>query len=157
MGIPERHHEGIALLAGAMARLMGPRLPPIVRSLIPILGSVFECQRVTGTAFLAELLSHRVVTDLILLEPILESLRPLEKDPSVLVRILALRGLGNAASGSPEKVGRDKKKIREKSRDFRFFSGMFFPGLGMGSFPKFPAWEFPLGISQIPKFPLMNP
>ncbi|XP_014118386.1 PREDICTED: maestro heat-like repeat-containing protein family member 1, partial [Pseudopodoces humilis] len=111
MGIPERHHEGIALLAGAMARLMGPRLPPIVRSLIPILGSVFECQRVTSTAFLAELLSHRVVTDLILLEPILESLRPLEKDPSVLVRILALRGLGNAASGSPEKLRAHASRI----------------------------------------------
>uniref|UniRef100_A0A8U7NY87 Maestro heat like repeat family member 1 n=1 Tax=Corvus moneduloides TaxID=1196302 RepID=A0A8U7NY87_CORMO len=105
MGIPERHHDGIALLAGAMARLCGPRLPRIVRSLIPVLGSVFECQRVTSTAFLAELLNHNVVNDLILLEPLLDALTALEKDSCLLVRILALRGLGNVASGCPEKVG----------------------------------------------------
>ncbi|KAF4791687.1 hypothetical protein TURU_128202 [Turdus rufiventris] len=105
MEIPERHHDGIALLAGAMARLCGPRLPPIVRSLIPELGSVFECQRVTSAAFLAELLNHRVVNDLLLLEPLLDALTALEKDSCLLVRVLALRGLGNVASGSPEQVG----------------------------------------------------
>uniref|UniRef100_A0A8C3Y0X7 Maestro heat like repeat family member 1 n=1 Tax=Catharus ustulatus TaxID=91951 RepID=A0A8C3Y0X7_CATUS len=105
MEIPERHHDGIALLAGAMARLCGPRLPPIVRSLIPELGSVFECQRVTSTAFLAELLNHKVVNDLLLLEPLLDALTALEKDSCLLVRVLALRGLGNVASGSPEQVG----------------------------------------------------
>uniref|UniRef100_A0A674H6N0 Maestro heat like repeat family member 1 n=1 Tax=Taeniopygia guttata TaxID=59729 RepID=A0A674H6N0_TAEGU len=106
MEIPERHHDGIALLAGAMARLCGPRLPPIVRSLIPVLGSALECQRVTSSAFLAELLSHKVVNDLVLLEPILEALTALEKDSCLLVRVLALRGLGNVASGSPEKIRR---------------------------------------------------
>ncbi|XP_056341016.1 maestro heat-like repeat-containing protein family member 1 [Oenanthe melanoleuca] len=106
MEIPERHHDGIALLAGAMARLCGPRLPPIVRSLIPELGSVFECQRVTSTAFLAELLNHNVVNDLVLLEPLLDALTALEKDSCLLVRVLALRGLGNVASGSPEKIRR---------------------------------------------------
>uniref|UniRef100_A0A8C3U2Q9 Maestro heat like repeat family member 1 n=1 Tax=Catharus ustulatus TaxID=91951 RepID=A0A8C3U2Q9_CATUS len=106
MEIPERHHDGIALLAGAMARLCGPRLPPIVRSLIPELGSVFECQRVTSTAFLAELLNHKVVNDLLLLEPLLDALTALEKDSCLLVRVLALRGLGNVASGSPEQIRR---------------------------------------------------
>uniref|UniRef100_A0A674HB94 Maestro heat like repeat family member 1 n=1 Tax=Taeniopygia guttata TaxID=59729 RepID=A0A674HB94_TAEGU len=90
----------------AMARLCGPRLPPIVRSLIPVLGSALECQRVTSSAFLAELLSHKVVNDLVLLEPILEALTALEKDSCLLVRVLALRGLGNVASGSPEKIRR---------------------------------------------------
>ncbi|XP_030921698.1 maestro heat-like repeat-containing protein family member 1, partial [Geospiza fortis] len=102
MEIPERHHDGIALLARAMARLCGPRLPPIVRSLIPVLGSALECQRVTSSAFLAELLNHNVVNDLVLLEPILDALTALEKDSCLLVRVLALRGLGNVASGSPE-------------------------------------------------------
>ncbi|NWV31571.1 MROH1 protein, partial [Grantiella picta] len=88
----------------AMAELCGPRIPWIVQSLIPVLGSVFECQRVTSTAFLAELLNHHVVNDLILLEPLLDALMALEKDSSLLVRILAIRGLGNVASGSPEKV-----------------------------------------------------
>ncbi|XP_068035516.1 maestro heat-like repeat-containing protein family member 1 [Anomalospiza imberbis] len=111
MEIPERHHDGIALLAGAMARLCGPRLPPIVRSLIPVLGSALECQRVTSSAFLAELLSHKVVNDLVLLEPILDALTALEKDSCLLVRVLALRGLGNVASGSPEKIRRHGSQL----------------------------------------------
>ncbi|NXR36665.1 MROH1 protein, partial [Zosterops hypoxanthus] len=95
----------------AMAQLCGPRLPPIIRSLIPALGSVFECQRVTSTAFLAELLNHNVVNDLILLEPLLDALTALEKDSSLLVRVLALRGLGNVASGSPEKIRRHGSQL----------------------------------------------
>ncbi|CAN8183555.1 unnamed protein product [Coccothraustes coccothraustes] len=111
MEIPERHHDGIALLARAMARLCGPRLPPIVRSLIPVLGSALDCQRVTSSAFLAELLSHNVVNDLVLLEPILDALTALEKDSCLLVRVLALRGLGNVASGSPEKIRRHGSQL----------------------------------------------
>ncbi|XP_041335679.1 maestro heat-like repeat-containing protein family member 1, partial [Pyrgilauda ruficollis] len=111
MEIPERHHDGIALLARAMARLCGPRLPPIVRSLIPALGSALDCQRVTSSAFLAELLNHNVVNDLVLLEPILDALTALEKDSCLLVRVLALRGLGNVASGSPEKIRRHGSQL----------------------------------------------
>ena len=37
-----------------MARHAGPRLPLIVKSLIPTLSSAFDSQRVTATAFLAE-------------------------------------------------------------------------------------------------------
>lgn len=37
-----------------MARHAGPRLPLIVKNLIPTLNSVFDSQRVTATAFLAE-------------------------------------------------------------------------------------------------------
>ncbi|KAM4878236.1 maestro heat-like repeat-containing protein family member 1, partial [Sylvia borin] len=118
MVIPERHHDGVALLAeygipgilgfgrGAMARLCGPRLPPVVRSLVPALGSAFECHRVTSAAFLAQLLSQPAAAALGLLDPLLDSLRSLEKDPSGLVRILALRGIGNAAAGAPQKLGR---------------------------------------------------
>ncbi|XP_071276135.1 maestro heat-like repeat-containing protein family member 1, partial [Agelaius tricolor] len=111
MEIPERHHDGIALLAGAMARRCGPRLPPIVRSLIPVLGSALECQRVTSSAFLAELLNHNVVNDLLLLEPLVDALTALEKDSCLLVRVLALRGLGNVASGSPEQIRRHGSQL----------------------------------------------
>ncbi|KFO98921.1 Maestro heat-like repeat-containing protein family member 1, partial [Calypte anna] len=101
---PERHHEGIAVLAGAMARHAGPRLPLVVKNLIPTLNSVFDSQRVTTTAFFSELLSSNVVNDLILLETMLDNLTGRQKDSSMLVRMLALRGLGNIATGSPEKV-----------------------------------------------------
>lgn len=43
-----------ASLGSAMARHAGPRLPLIVKNLIPTLNSVFDSQRVTATAFLAE-------------------------------------------------------------------------------------------------------
>ncbi|XP_051467337.1 LOW QUALITY PROTEIN: maestro heat-like repeat-containing protein family member 1 [Apus apus] len=111
MASPERHHEGIALLAGAMARHAGPRLPLVVKNLIPTLSSVFDSQRVTTTAFFAELLNSNVVNDLILLETMLDNMTGRQKDPCQLVRVLALRGLGNVASGSPEKVRKHGAKL----------------------------------------------
>ncbi|XP_055656069.1 maestro heat-like repeat-containing protein family member 1 isoform X3 [Falco peregrinus] len=104
MASPERHHDGIAVLARAMARHAGPRLPLIVKNLIPTLSSVFDSQRITTTAFFAELLNSNVVNDLILLETMMDNMTGRQKDSCMLVRMLALRGLGNIASGSPDKV-----------------------------------------------------
>ncbi|NXJ85654.1 MROH1 protein, partial [Trogon melanurus] len=95
----------------AMARHAGPRLPLIVKNLIPTLSSVFDSQRITTTAFFAELLSSNVVNDLLLLETVLDALTGRQKDACVLVRMLALRGLGNVASGSPEKVRKHGAKL----------------------------------------------
>uniref|UniRef100_A0A8C3J7S3 MROH1 protein n=1 Tax=Calidris pygmaea TaxID=425635 RepID=A0A8C3J7S3_9CHAR len=111
MASPERHHDGIAVLAGAMARHAGPRLPLIVKNLIPTLNSVFDSQRVTTTAFFAELLNSNVVNDLILLETMMDNMTGRQKDSCMLVRMLALRGLGNIASGSPEKVRKHGAKL----------------------------------------------
>ncbi|XP_031465320.1 maestro heat-like repeat-containing protein family member 1 [Phasianus colchicus] len=108
---PERHHEGVTVLAGSMARHAGPRLPLIVKSLIPTLSSAFDSQRITATAFLAELLSSNVVNDLILLENVMHSMTGRQKDPCLLVRVLALRGLGNIAVGAPEKVHKHGAKL----------------------------------------------
>ncbi|OXB82681.1 UNVERIFIED_CONTAM: hypothetical protein H355_000379, partial [Colinus virginianus] len=110
---PERHHEGVAVLAGSMARHAGPRLPLIVKSLIPTLSSAFDSQRVTATAFLAELLSSNVVNDLILLESVMDSMTGRQKDPCLLVRVLALRGLGNVAAGAPEKLSSLPSQVRK--------------------------------------------
>ncbi|XP_065686253.1 maestro heat-like repeat-containing protein family member 1 isoform X3 [Patagioenas fasciata] len=111
MASPERHHDGIAVLAGAMARHAGPRLPLIVKNLIPTLSSVFDSQRVTATAFLAELLGSNVVNDLMLLEAVMDNMTGRQKDGCTLVRMLALRGLGNVADGSPEKVRKHGAKL----------------------------------------------
>ncbi|XP_050193492.1 maestro heat-like repeat-containing protein family member 1 [Myiozetetes cayanensis] len=54
--------------------------------------------------FLLQLLNSKVVNDLLLLETVLDALTGRQKDSCLLVRVLALRGLGNVASGSPEKV-----------------------------------------------------
>lgn len=98
------HEDGVAQLASSMAKYAGPRLPPVTKALACTQNSVYEIQRVTSTAFLAELLSSNVVNDLMLLEPLLDNLTARLKDSSASVRRLVLRGLANMASGSPDKV-----------------------------------------------------
>ncbi|XP_038615875.1 maestro heat-like repeat-containing protein family member 1 isoform X1 [Tachyglossus aculeatus] len=100
------HPEGTAQLARAMAKHAGPRLPMVVKTLAPILNSVFEIQRVTATAFFAELLGSNVVNDLPLLEPLLDHMTGRQRDPCACVRRLALRGLANIATSAPDKVRR---------------------------------------------------
>ncbi|XP_027713439.1 maestro heat-like repeat-containing protein family member 1 isoform X3 [Vombatus ursinus] len=104
MKTSEGHEEGVTLLARAMAKHSGPKLPLIVKTLIPVLSSVYEIQRITTTAYFAELLSSNVVNDLILLESLLENTMGRQKDVCTHVRRLVLRGLANIATGSPDKV-----------------------------------------------------
>ncbi|XP_070248644.1 maestro heat-like repeat-containing protein family member 1 isoform X2 [Myotis yumanensis] len=98
------HEDGVARLASAMAKCAGPRLPLVMKALLGAQSSVYEAQRVTSTAFLAELLTSNVVNDLMLLESLLDNLAARQKDPCASVRRLVLRGLANLASGSPDKV-----------------------------------------------------
>ncbi|XP_015987275.1 maestro heat-like repeat-containing protein family member 1 isoform X9 [Rousettus aegyptiacus] len=98
------HEEGVARLASAMVKFAGPRLPLVMKALLGAHSSVYEVQRVTSTAFLAELLNSNVVKDLMLLESLLDNLAARQKDACASVRRLVLRGLANIASGSPDKV-----------------------------------------------------
>ncbi|XP_014652779.1 PREDICTED: maestro heat-like repeat-containing protein family member 1 isoform X3 [Ceratotherium simum simum] len=103
------HEEGVTRLASAMAKFAGPRLPLVMKALVCIQSSVYEIQRVTSTAFLAEhlcfqLLNSNVVNDLMLLESLLNNLVARQKDTCAGVRRLVLRGLANIASSSPDKV-----------------------------------------------------
>lgn len=103
LSTPTGHEDGVARLASAMAKFAGPRLPLVMKALLGA-HSVYEAQRVTSTAFLAELLTSNVVNDLMLLESLLDNLAARQKDPCASVRRLVLRGLANLASGSPDKV-----------------------------------------------------
>ncbi|XP_022410985.1 maestro heat-like repeat-containing protein family member 1 isoform X2 [Delphinapterus leucas] len=98
------HEEGVTRLASAMAKFAGPRLPLMMKALFATQSSVYEMQRVSSTAFLAELLSSNTANDLMLLESLLDNLLARQKDTCARVRRLALRGLANVASGSPDKV-----------------------------------------------------
>ncbi|KAM8786647.1 maestro heat-like repeat-containing protein family member 1 isoform 1-T1 [Rhynchonycteris naso] len=98
------HEDGVARLASAMAKFAGPRLPLVMKALLGTHSSVYEVQRITSTAFLAELLNSNVVNDLMLLESLLDNLAARQKDPCASVRRLVLHGLANIASGSPDKV-----------------------------------------------------
>lgn len=52
-----------------------------------------------------QLLNHHVVTELMLIDVLMNNMMERISDPSCAVRMLAVRGLGNIAVGSPEKVG----------------------------------------------------
>ncbi|XP_075436995.1 maestro heat-like repeat-containing protein family member 1 [Ascaphus truei] len=100
----ETHHQGISALSSSMARYAGPKLPVIVKSLQPVLSSVSANQRITATSFLAELLRSSELNDLILMDHLMDNMTSRLKDRSITVRMLGVRGLGNIAVGSPEKV-----------------------------------------------------
>uniref|UniRef100_A0A671X0Z1 Maestro heat-like repeat family member 1 n=1 Tax=Sparus aurata TaxID=8175 RepID=A0A671X0Z1_SPAAU len=101
---PNTHITGVTLLARAMSKHAGPRLPSIVECLCPSLNNIYECQRVTVTAFFSELLNHHVVTELMLIDVLMNNMMERISDPCCTVRMLSVRGLGNIAEGSPEKV-----------------------------------------------------
>ncbi|XP_077800725.1 maestro heat-like repeat-containing protein family member 1 isoform X16 [Macaca mulatta] len=110
------HEEGATRLARAMAEHAGPRLPLVLKALACTHSSAYENQRVTTTAFLAELLNSNVANDLMLLDSLLESLVARQKDTCTSVRRLVLRGLANLASGCP-----DKEKMEFRTASIRLF------------------------------------
>uniref|UniRef100_A0A8C2FTQ7 Maestro heat-like repeat-containing protein family member 1 n=1 Tax=Cyprinus carpio TaxID=7962 RepID=A0A8C2FTQ7_CYPCA len=108
---PQQHTTGVTLLSRAMAKHAGPRLPAIVENLCPSLCNIYECQRVTVTAFFSELLNHHVVTELMILDMLMNNMMERITDTCGTVRMLAVRGLGNIAVGSPEKVNKYAKEL----------------------------------------------
>lgn len=100
----ETHYVGVSSLSSAMVRHAAPKVPVIIKDLQSAQGSVYDGQRITATAFLAQLLLSSDLGGLILLDPLMENMTSRLKDSSVTVRMLAVRGLGNIASGYPEKV-----------------------------------------------------
>ncbi|XP_031729629.1 maestro heat-like repeat-containing protein family member 1 isoform X1 [Anarrhichthys ocellatus] len=105
------HIAGVTLLARAMSKHAGPRLPSIVECLCPSLNNIYECQRITVTAFFSELLNHHVVTELMLMDVLMNNMMERISDPCCTLRMLAVRGLGNIAGGSPEKVNKYAKEL----------------------------------------------
>ncbi|KAG2465114.1 MROH1 protein, partial [Polypterus senegalus] len=98
-------------VCGAMAKHAGPRLPGIVESLCPSLSNIYECQRITVTAFFSELLNHHVVSELMMMDMLMNNMMERISDPCNTIRMLSIRGLGNIAVGSPEKVNKYAKEL----------------------------------------------
>ncbi|XP_064367043.1 protein maestro-like [Dromaius novaehollandiae] len=88
---------------GAGEELVPQRL---LQSLFPWLDSPSANLRLTATAFFAELMKDKLVEERKLLKPLLEALGERARDPVSTVRQMAVRGLGNAASGAPAKLRR---------------------------------------------------
>ncbi|XP_067825066.1 maestro heat-like repeat-containing protein family member 1 [Heptranchias perlo] len=108
---PEKHHQGVAILARAMAKHSVSHLTSIVEQLVPVLTSLYEGQRITVAAFFGELLNHHVTADLVLTDPLVGSLLRCLVDTSTAVRMLSIRGLGNAAVGASRKIHKYSTKL----------------------------------------------
>ncbi|XP_043538947.1 maestro heat-like repeat-containing protein family member 1 [Chiloscyllium plagiosum] len=104
----EGHHQGVALLARAVARHVRPQLAAIAHRLSAALPAAPKSQRVTLAAFLGELLSEPVACELQLTDVLLASLLGCAEDAVPIVRLLCFRALGKAVAataGEPGKVG----------------------------------------------------
>lgn len=94
----------------AIARAMCVHAPKQVPKLVPLmevaLKKVYDTQRVVAAACYAEFINQRCAGDLSLIEGL--KLRLLEKlvDPSHVVRMLCIRGLGNVASLPDDQIAR---------------------------------------------------
>ncbi|XP_041034313.1 maestro heat-like repeat-containing protein family member 1 [Carcharodon carcharias] len=108
---PEKNHEGVMLLANAMATCAVPHLISIVEQLIPLLANVHEGQRITVAAFFAELLNNSVVLELSLTDTLVGSLLRCLMDTSPTVQLLAVRGLGNVTVGASQKIEKYSTKL----------------------------------------------
>lgn len=74
--------------------------------------------------WLLKLLNHHVVTELMLIDVLMNNMMERISDPCCTVRMLAVRGLGNIAVGSPEKVEYSLPLAdteEDKSRNLIFF------------------------------------
>ncbi|XP_067153084.1 maestro heat-like repeat-containing protein family member 2B [Apteryx mantelli] len=100
---PRAHTAGVCLLASVLLRaeLVPQRL---VQCLFPWLDSRSANLRLTAMAFFAELMKEQLVEERKLLKPLLEAFGERARDPVSTVRQMAVRGLGNAASGVPAKL-----------------------------------------------------
>ncbi|XP_067161217.1 maestro heat-like repeat-containing protein family member 2B, partial [Apteryx mantelli] len=85
----------------------------LVQSLFPWLDSRSANLRLTATAFFAELMKDKVVEKRKLLKPLLEALVARSRDPVSTVQQMAVRGVGNMASGAPAKLRRHSAAVVE--------------------------------------------
>ncbi|XP_075772887.1 maestro heat-like repeat-containing protein family member 2B [Pelodiscus sinensis] len=109
---PQTHHEGVCLLVRVLQR-SGLITVEIIQSLLPWVNSPSENQRVTSTAFFAQLMTDPILREKKILKTALHSLEERSRDNNSIVRQMAVRGLGNLVYGAPEKVKKYKKFLLE--------------------------------------------
>ncbi|XP_044871526.1 maestro heat-like repeat-containing protein family member 2B isoform X1 [Mauremys mutica] len=105
---PQTHHEGVCLLVSGLLRF-GLITLEIIQSLLPWVNSPMENFRITGTAFLAQLMTDTMLREKKLLKSVLRILEERSQDRNSIVRQMAVRGLGNIVDGAPVKVKKYKK------------------------------------------------
>ncbi|XP_032872102.1 maestro heat-like repeat-containing protein family member 1 [Amblyraja radiata] len=107
----EEHQRGVSVLARAASRHSACHLPDIVRCLEPVLLGAHEHQRLTVAAFFGELLAQPALQGLSMTDSLVGSLLQGLEDTSPTVHWLSMRGLGNVALGSPQKISKYSEKL----------------------------------------------
>ncbi|XP_060711501.1 maestro heat-like repeat-containing protein family member 1 [Hemiscyllium ocellatum] len=102
----EGHHQGVALLARAVAHHVRPQLAAIAHRLSAALPAAPKPQRVTLAAFLGQLLSEPVASELQLTDVLLAGLLGCADDAVPIVRLLCFRALGRAVAATEGELGK---------------------------------------------------
>ncbi|XP_074185068.1 maestro heat-like repeat-containing protein family member 2B [Rhinolophus sinicus] len=112
---PSTHHTGVCALARSMAVWQHGVILDIMEHLFSSLTSSSENYRITGTAFFSELMKEPILWKHGNLREVLILMDQSAWDPNATLRQMAIRGLGNAASGAPHKVKKHKQIILEST------------------------------------------
>nr|XP_010972756.2 maestro heat-like repeat-containing protein family member 2B [Camelus dromedarius] len=110
---PGTHHLGVCALARSMTVWQHGIILDIMDQLLPSLTSSSENYRITGTAFFSELMKEPILWKHGNLREVLILMDQSAWDSNAILRQMAIRGLGNTASGAPHKVKKHKQIILE--------------------------------------------
>ncbi|XP_005876064.1 PREDICTED: maestro heat-like repeat-containing protein family member 2B [Myotis brandtii] len=110
---PSTHHMGVCALARSMAVWHHGVTVDIMGQLLPSLTSSSENYRITGTAFFSELMKEPILWRHWNLCDVLIFMDQSAWDSNATLRQMAIRGLGNTASGAPQKVRKHKQLMLE--------------------------------------------
>ncbi|XP_070332730.1 maestro heat-like repeat-containing protein family member 2B isoform X2 [Odocoileus virginianus] len=110
---PNTHHIGVCALARSMAVWQHGIILNITEQLLPSLTSSSENYRITGTTFFSELMKEPILWKHGNLRDVLVLMDQSAWDSNPILRQMAIRGLGNTASGAPHKVKKHKQIMLE--------------------------------------------
>ncbi|XP_006167032.1 maestro heat-like repeat-containing protein family member 2B isoform X1 [Tupaia chinensis] len=110
---PATHHIGVCVLARSMAVWQHGIILDIMEYLFSSLTSSSENYRITGTAFFSELMKEPILWKHGNLRDVLTLMDQSAWDSNAILRQMAIRGLGNTASGAPHKVKKHKQIMLE--------------------------------------------
>ncbi|XP_054540371.2 maestro heat-like repeat-containing protein family member 2B isoform X2 [Pan troglodytes] len=110
---PSTHHIGVCSLARSMAVWQHGVILDIMEQLLSSLTSSSENYRITGAAFFSELMKEPILWKHGNLRNLLILMDQSAWDSNATLRQMAIRGLGNTASGAPHKVKKHKQLMLE--------------------------------------------
>uniref|UniRef100_A0A2K6FQP6 Maestro heat like repeat family member 2B n=1 Tax=Propithecus coquereli TaxID=379532 RepID=A0A2K6FQP6_PROCO len=110
---PGTHHIGVCALARSMAVWQHGVILDIMEQLLSSLTSSSEYYRITGTAFFSELMREPILWKHGNLRDVLSLMDQSAWDSNAILRQMAIRGLGNTASGAPHKAKKHKQIMLE--------------------------------------------